>query len=107
VLLSNGDGTFKVPKRFELAAPAHAVSVADVNGDSFPDIVTTLSLYDVSLLLGNGDGTFQVEQRFAVGGFVGSLFVADMNGDTEPDIVTVNGYLRNTYPSFISILLHK
>ena len=64
-------------------------SVADLDGDTAPDLVTANYLGDdVSVLLGNGNGTLQLAGAFVVGGSPWSVAVADLDGDTFPDIVT-------------------
>jgi len=68
-----------------------SVAVADLDGDTIPDLVTANSTSDdVSVLLGNGDGTFQTAVSFAAGNGPYSVAVADLNGDTMPDLVTAN-----------------
>jgi hypothetical protein len=47
---------------------AHSVAVADLDGDSVPDLVTANRFSgDVSVLPGNGDGTFRSAAPVAVG----------------------------------------
>ena len=110
VLLGNGDGTFQ-----EQGVPynsggigATSVAIADVNGDSYPDLVVTNWCIhpnckgggngSVAVLLGYGDGTFQAPVSYGVGGHGRSytepysFAIADVNGDGRADIVTANAY---------------
>jgi len=73
--------------------------IGDVNGDGYPDLVTSnlcqssdCSLSGgVSVLLGNGDGTFQAPVTYNSGGFIAfSADVGDVNGDGHPDLVAAN-----------------
>jgi hypothetical protein len=65
--------------------------VADLDGDTVPDVVTAnLFSDDVSVLLGNGDGSFQAAASFAAGDRPYSVAVADPDGDGVPDLVTAN-----------------
>ena len=67
------------------------MAVADLDGDTVPDVVTANEFSDdVSVLLGNGDGTFQAAVSFAAGDGPQSVAVADLDGDTVPDLVTAN-----------------
>jgi hypothetical protein len=69
------------------------VAVADLDGDSVPDLVTANFLGDdVSVLLGNGDGSFQSATAFAVGEVPSSVAMADLDGDMIPDLVTANRF---------------
>jgi hypothetical protein len=98
VLLNNGTGGFGAP----IYAPnpssseipsADELSVADVNGDGFPDVVATTTGGNVQVFLGKGDGTFTVGQLVdqSSGGTISRLIqnavLGDVNGDGCPDVV--------------------
>jgi Big-like domain-containing protein/VCBS repeat protein len=100
VLLGNGDGafTYHVPYSYDSGGwSAMSISVADVNGDSRPDLVVA-NLFgnnypwgSVSVLLGNGDGTFQSAVSYDSGGRnTGSVAIGDVNKDGKLDLITVN-----------------
>jgi hypothetical protein len=102
VLLGNGDGTFETAVVYPTGgAGAVAVSVADVNHDTKPDLVvangcvTNTDCTDgtLSVLLGNGDGTFQSALSYSTGGQVYGMGLGDMNGDGRLDAIvgTFNG----------------
>jgi hypothetical protein len=105
VLLGKGDGTFQTAVSFNSGGPyASSVAVADVNGDSKPDLVAANNCLTsscagstVAVLLGNGDGTFQAAVSFDPGGlYAHSAAVADVNGDGKPDLIVANGYACTT-----------
>jgi hypothetical protein len=97
VLLGNGDGTFQDFNRFATVSEPVSVTVADVNGDGHPDLITVNEIqYGCAcVFLGNGDGTFQSAVNFGVGHDPDSVAVADVNGDGRPDLVVAN-YSSNT-----------
>jgi hypothetical protein len=68
-------------------APA-ALEIADLNGDSRPDIVTANWLGDdVSVFLNGGYGSFP-RRDYVTSARPTSLAVADVDGDGKPDLVT-------------------
>ena len=69
VLLGNGDGSFQAAVSFAAGDAPISVAVADLDGDSVPDLVTAngYGSDDVSVLLGNGDGSFQAAVSFRGG----------------------------------------
>jgi hypothetical protein len=78
-------------QKFAVGDAPRSVAVADLDGDTVPDLVTANAVsHDVSVLLGNGDGTFQAAVAFAAGNRPWSVAVADLDGDTVPDLVTAN-----------------
>jgi hypothetical protein len=96
VLLGIGDGTFQPPATFKDAPDTDPASVAvdDINGDTFPDLVTAnWRTNDVSVFLGDGNGAFpNVARGPEVGTNPNSVAVANINVivDTLPDVVTAN-----------------
>jgi FG-GAP-like repeat len=92
LLLSNGDGTFRVARR----GLATIVGIGDFNGDGRIDLLqsdfhTGVSLQGVRVLLGNGDGTFHPGATITTGnlGPVGQVTVADFNYDGRLDVATL------------------
>jgi FG-GAP-like repeat/Bacterial Ig-like domain len=69
-------------------------AVADVNGDTRPDIVTAGYFgtnNDVHVLLGQAGGVFGAAVAYAAGGIQPyDVAVADVNGDARPDLITAN-----------------
>jgi len=92
-LLGNGNGTFKPGRTFALSwgfVPT-SLSIADVNGDGKPDLITANYQSDnVSVLLGIGNDDFQAQRTYAVGWGPFSVTVSDVNLDGLPDLVTAN-----------------
>jgi hypothetical protein len=87
IQLGNGDGSFGEPVEYETADRLQDVTVADLDGDSHPDLATGNSLGVVNVLLNNGDGTFQDRTDYDVGGDVMGIYAVDMGGDGSLDLV--------------------
>ena len=86
----------------------YSVAVADVNLDTFDDIVagatrlqtTTVDEGGAKVFLSNGDGTFSTTPTIISAGVQDSgagtdVVVADLNGDTNPDVVMGAPFLPN------------
>ena len=92
VLLSRGDGTFDVQRRFDTLAVASELEIADVNRDGIPDLMVTDVQRDVigqiSLLIGRGDGTFEPQVLLPTSVLGGSkqIFFSDFDNDGVGDI---------------------
>ena len=100
VLLSNGIGGFtEAPgSPFPVGVNPRAVAVADLNGDSKPDLAVANAMNDnVTVLLGNGKGGFREAHGspFRVGRYPRSVAVGDFNEDGRPDLAIVNGKSDN------------
>jgi hypothetical protein len=114
VLLNNGDGTFQAAIQHGLSgAGAASLAIADVNGDSKPDVLVATGSASggfVDVLLGNGDGTLQTAVPYSTGGLTAlSVAVADVNGDTLPDLIVANWCPDSacTITSTVGVLLNS
>jgi FG-GAP-like repeat len=66
------------------------VVAADLNGDTFPDMIVA-NTNGVSILLNNTDGTFAPAVTYGSGGTNGfAVAVGDVSGDGVPDIAVTN-----------------
>ncbi len=90
VMLGNGDGSFQAPVAYPVPN-AISAAIADLNGDTFPDIVSGGLFEVVNVLLGNGDGTFQAAVAHAAGASSHRIAVADLDGDSFFDVVSAGG----------------
>src|SRR5262249_49395763 len=85
--------TFRPAVSYNIGSSVYAVTVTDVNGDGFLDVVTANNTDNstASVLLGQGDGTFPTIWNYLVPGYVArSVTVGDVNGDGMPDVITGN-----------------
>ncbi len=96
VLTNNGSGGFSGGNYFLCDTNPGAVTVADVNGDGKPDLISAnvgglfgLS-HTISVLTNNGAGGFGSYATINVGNHPSTLVTADLNGDGKIDLVTAN-----------------
>ncbi|MBS0246862.1 MAG: VCBS repeat-containing protein [Proteobacteria bacterium] len=64
-----------------------AVTIADVNGDHIPDLISAST---VSVRLGNGDGTFGTATNYTTFNTISAVMTGDFTGDGKIDIATVD-----------------
>jgi hypothetical protein len=105
-------GTF-APMTFPAGAQPQAVRIADVNGDTLPDIVVAnldpgadgTGSAGVSVLLQDAahPGSFLAPVTYPTPGDTVDVAVADLNGDGKPDLVVAN--LEPAPTGSVSVLL--
>jgi hypothetical protein len=93
-------GTFLAPVTFPAGAQPQAVRIADVDGDTLPDIVVAnlgpgadgTGSAGVSVLLQDGahPGSFLAPVTYATQAEAVDVAVADLNDDGKPDLVVAN-----------------
>ena len=108
VLTGKGDGTFAstpilTSTYSSTTAPAIAqvpqiVNVADLNGDSNPDLIVNIpgptivnfqAQTQLQVYLSNGDGTFKPPSTIAIGADAYATVLADFNKDGKPDLAAL------------------
>ncbi len=95
IALGLGDGSFSAVKNYPAGIQAVAVTSADFNGDSQPDLaVADLSGANLVIVTGNGDGTFAAPVTYKSGASTApqpvAVVAADFNQDSKPDVVVAN-----------------
>ena len=94
VLLNNGTGgnaSFQSQATFAVGAQPYDVTVADVDGDGKPDVITAnYGGNSLSVLRGDGTGSFDAQQPTPVGERPVAVSVADVNGDKRLDLIATN-----------------
>ncbi len=103
VLLSRGDGTFELERRFSVGLEPVTAQAVNVGGDHHLDLVTVNEASnDVSVLLWR-DGTFLPERRFAVGVGPVALRALDIDGDLTHQVDLV---VANRFSNDVSVLIN-
>lgn len=94
VLLGTGTGSFGAPATTAVPSTAHAVDVANLNGDAFPDLAVAnfpvMGSSGVTVLIGNGTGSFLSLGTFAAGSQPRDVTLADVDADGRVDAVVAN-----------------
>lgn len=98
VFNGNGDGTFTQVSGSPFALPSTAagpvaMTVADFNGDGFPDLaIVNQTTKNVTILQGNGNGTFTefAKSPLPVGNTPVAIASGSLSGSTGPGLAIVN-----------------
>jgi hypothetical protein len=85
VLLNRGHGSFRPVRSYPVGHNIGELSVADVNGDSAPELIAGYETR-VAVLANRGNGTFRSRRTYRTPWFF-DFTVADVNGGGPPDIV--------------------
>ena len=79
------------------------VSVSDVNGDSYLDIIVShTSATKVAVLFNIGNGTFTSPTKYSTSSSSFCVTTDDLNGDNRSDIVVVNVVIQTTQVYFLT-----
>jgi hypothetical protein len=113
VLLGRGDGTFRPSHTYSLGYAEDCPSgvtptIADLNGDRKPDVVSVEG-HKLIVLLGRGDGGLRAARAYPVDAYTGrgiiALALGRLNGDRTPDAVTGSYWSANEPTGDLSVLL--
>jgi uncharacterized repeat protein (TIGR01451 family) len=95
VLLGDGTGSFGPATIYSSGVNnVESLAVADLNGDSHPDLVIGAGSASVTVMLGDGTGGFGLPTSYPLAGGFGVTFgvaVADLNGDGSADLLATGG----------------
>lgn len=108
-LLGDGGGSFRVARPRLPSVPSSdffsGATIADMNGDGIPDVVTEWFTFgpQVRMLLGTGDGGFVAGPDLAPPGEVLQTAAGDFNGDGVADLVTAGTFTSQVSEWFGSV----
>jgi len=91
-LLGDGTGKFGSPRAFVADQEPQAVAAADLNGDTFPDVVAITQDGQVPraiVLLGNGDGSYAAVENVSAPSNPKAAVAGDVDNDGLPDLIVV------------------
>ncbi len=92
VLLNLNDGTFQSAIYYEAGDYPCAVTAADLNGDSYPELIGVNGLYhEIALLVNQTDGSFGQGTSQFIDGVAGYICSSDLDNDGDIDIAVAGG----------------
>lgn len=111
ILLGNGDGTFGAAVQYQTGAstlPTDLV-VADIDGDSDPDIAVVDNAGYVILMYNDDHGQIGliIQVDLTAAGQLESIAAGDLNKDGKIDFVVTSPYVSPSDPSEYCVLLSK
>jgi hypothetical protein len=89
VVLSQGDGTYKMDYMSDTIGFQHSATAADLNGDGYPDLIVA-SMSNPDVFINDRTGHFVKTTSVSTIGKASHLELLDLNGDGRFDIVTSN-----------------
>jgi len=107
VFTNNGSGNFTLAENLTVAngSSPYSATVADVNGDGWPDLITVnFGNNTLSVFTNIGGSGFAIASTIPIGVFTEPVLVvaADVNGDGKMDLVSANSF-TNTLSVFTNI----
>lgn len=89
---TNGPGRFQqsVTQKIHVPGGPRALSLADLDGDGWNDLVVVLRNFDRVLTYHNSNGVFVAATEMPVGRSPRELVTADFNADGRPDVAVMN-----------------
>ena len=87
VLLNDGGGTFATGANYAVGRGSNKATVADLDQDNLPDIVTANPGENVSILYNLGNATFGRRRDLEAGSTPSAIAVEDLDGDGKSDLV--------------------
>lgn len=89
---TNGAGRFQqsVTQRINVPGGPRALSIADLDGDGWNDLVVVLRNFDRVLTYHNSNGVLVASTEMPVGRSPRELVSADFNADGRPDVAVMN-----------------
>jgi hypothetical protein len=109
ILYNGGSGTFSLPTRVSAGSnpeiPLTAIAVADLNGDTYTDVMTADGEgWSVYSLINDGSGSLSAPSSFCALARIGTLIAGDFDGDGDVDLASPSISLFPQSPTFILIL---
>jgi hypothetical protein len=88
IFFNDGSGNFS-PYYYSVGFTPFNAAAADVNHDSFPDLIFNDASFTY-VSLNDGSGHFQTFNTIATSGYSDGIDVLDMNNDNLPDILSIH-----------------
>ncbi|HEY7120418.1 MAG TPA: VCBS repeat-containing protein, partial [Tepidisphaeraceae bacterium] len=86
IVLNQGNGQFAPAVGYSISADLHGLTVADVTGDDWPDVIATAVLGKVYVFANDTHGALKTPVPYTIPSTGEEIVAADLNGDTKPDI---------------------